>query len=850
MAAGGDHKRRKKSIATYGKAVRRRGPEYLVPGTTFNPSFEDDEKRRSPIRSVTEEILDPASGSQHHHITSRPTPNGSNVFDVPSSDSADDSAQVQQRKRTTKYPKSTRKRAKRDSQAATTTLGTGVGNGKQPLADKSLGAAASPNTRNSRPSREHQLHSIQVQAKAPLPANSSSSNTTPCITHEFMRKVLHSPSTMGNKPRDLPTFRGDRSQAKVRPVELPPVDNNEFTVSPRYQSVSPAPNSSYSSVQLSRRNTPRNYDAEIESSTSGQATPTVLTPKSVKLWNGLLGNDFEIASHVSSDAIVNKTVARHHRAPRKRLIDSLVEQRESKSPAGIIEDTGEEEKVEEEEDDDIDLKHASGVQLAPYMSTADTTRQGSQRALTSAAPSTSQSSGPRITYSRQRSMLAEPEDILLSLDSNSSQYLEETTERRRKRRGSMPPLSQLRSLEEDEHMEDVQSGNGIRTVHELRQAGANKRFMDEIEDVVERIGVPSKQPSMRRSGLLELLSKMHDKSFLRNLVISGMDQRLLLNLGDESDVIAGFLVASVLIFLLHSATSPVATVQLLSQGFTKFISRLLKVNDSIISVARQRKTNMSKAAQAILTEEHNKLLEKELWGEIQPKLLSPQTVALACLELVVQQNRENAAAQSMISTEITSDLFMILEPYSRDGSWHQIETYKPADLHLTLSLLEYHSLSFVSGSEDSKLRDEYIGIIRSITNGLLKTGLDEFMPSRIQFLRLALNITNNNSHASDLLATPIFMRDIFSAIMTAFNFTSTLLPEEERLVSVDCLILMLGVMINLVEWSIRDNAHLFILDDSSLGDALQIFSENVGKASDVCDVLFFLDGMTVLTTIG
>jgi len=849
MAAGSDDKRRKKSIATYGKAVRRRGPEYLVPGTAFNPSFEDEEeKRKSPIRLVSEAILDPASGSQRHHITSRPTPNGSNVFDVPSSDSADDSAQVQKRKRTTKYPKSTRKRAKKDIQAATTTLGTGVGNGKQPLGGKSLGTAASPNTRNSRSSREHQLHSIQVKAKAPSPAKSPSSNTTPCTTHDLMHQVLQSPSTMGNKPRDLPTSRGDNSQAKVRPVELPPVDNNESTVSPRHHS-------SYSSAHLSGRSTPRNYDAEIESSTSGQATPTVLTPNSVKLWNGLLGNDFEIASHASSNVIVNKTVVRHHRSSRKRLIDSLVEQRESKSPAGIIEDTGEEEEEKEEEEDDdhdhdIDLKHASGVQLVHYMSTADTTRQGSQRASTSAAPSTPQASGPRITYSRQRSMLAEPEDILLSLDSNSSQYLEETTERRRKRRGSMPPLSQLCSLEEDEHMEDKQPGNGIRTVHELRQAGANKRFMDEIEDLVERIGVPSKQPSMRRSGLMELLSKMHDKSFLRNLVISGMDQRLLLNLGDESDVIAGFLVASVLIFLLHSGTSPVATVQLLNQGFTKFISRLLKINDSIISVARQRKTNMSKAAQAMLTEEHNKLLEVQLWGEIQPKLLSPQTVALACLELVVRQNRENAATQSMISTEITSDLFMILEPYSRDGSWQQIETYKPADLHLTLSLLEYHSLSFVSGSEDSKLRDEYISIIRIITNGLLKTGLDEFMSSRIQFLRLALNITNNNSHASDVLATPIFMRDIFSAIITAFNLTSTLLPEEERLVSVDCLILMLGVMINLVEWSIRDNAHVFILDDSSLGDALQIFSENVGKASDVCDALFFLDGMTALTMIG
>lgn len=839
MAAGSDDKRRKKPIATYGKAVRRRGPEYLVPGTAFNPSFEEEDKRRSQLPLINEAIL------------SRPTPNGSNAFDVPLSDGGNDSARAQKRKRITSQPTSTYKRAKKDIQAPTTTLDTSIGNGK-PLGDNSRGTASRLSSRKFRSSQEHQLHSIQAKAKAQLPAKPSSSNTTPCTAQDFMHQVLQSPSsTMGNKPGDLPTSRGDKCEARVQSAELPPIDNNEPTVSSRLQSVSPPRNSSYSAAHLLRRSTPCKDDPEIESNTSGHTTPTVLTPKSIKLWNGLLGNDFEVASQASSDVIVNKTMARHHRLPRRRLIDSLVEQRESRSTWGIIEDASEEQDEEGEEGDhDIDLKDAPGVQLVHCMNTEDTTSQGSQRASTSAVPPTSQASGPRITYSRQRSMLAEPEDFLLSLDSNSSQYPPETTERRRKRRGSMPPLSQLCSPEEDEHMEDSQPGNGIRTVHELRQAGANKRFMDEIEDLVERIGIPSKQPSMRRSGLLELLCKMHDKNFLRNLAITGMDQRLLLNLGDESDIIAGFLVASVLIVLLNSATSLVAIVHLLSQGFTKFISRLLKINDSIILIARQRKTNMSKAAQAMLAEEHNKLLEMPLWGETQPKLLSPQTVALACLELVVRQNRKNAATQAMISTEITSDLFMILEPYSRDSSWQQIETYKPADLYLTLSLLEYHSLSFVGGAEDAKLGDEYISIIRSITNGLLKTELNELVSSRIQFLRLALNITNNNSHASNVLATPIFMRDIFSAIIRAFNLISTSLAEKERLVSVDCLILMLGVMINLVEWSIRGNAHDFTLDDSSLGDALQIFSENVGKASDVCDTLFFLDGITALMMIG
>ena len=75
--------------------------------------------------------------------------------------------------------------------------------------------------------------------------------------------------------------------------------------------------------------------------------------------------------------------------------------------------------------------------------------------------------------------------------------------------------------------------------------------------------------------------------------------------------------------------------------------------------------------------------------------------------------------------------------------------------------------------------------------------------------------------------------DAFRAIISDFKLLSDLSPEEKRSASVDSLILTLGIMINLVEWSDRANEQTRVLDNRSLGDAVQIFMVNLEKASEV-----------------
>lgn len=830
MAASNDNKRRKKSIATYGKAVRRRGPDYLDPTKAFEDELIDGGKRQSSVSHNKEAALDPASCAQYSQLSPAPISDGADVFDFPSSHTEDNNSHPQKRKKPTREPQAPLKRAKKDY-IATAAAPTDMSNGNRSAQAKSRNIA---DNRRAAKSGRVQVHNLKSNGDkiSPLIESISPSSTIIGTKHGLTDCIqARSRTIVGIKSSTTTPSERDSCQEAQEHVSFSTDDNNSL-VAPPQTTLQPAPSkprSSTSNLGCPRTSTPCRDDTEISPTFGDHSTPTAHTAKSVKIRNGLSGVDFETSSHATAKDIANQVTPRSRRAPRKRLIDALIEQ--------VAERPSSRKNSDSENDDSSSKQETPRVQPARYTNIADESEKIAHVVPVGVVSSIPQAPGPKITYSRQRSMLEE-QDLLVSIDPGSSQYDNERADTWRKRRGSIPTLSQARSQAENDDVDDKQPGGGIRTVHELRQAGANKRFMDEVEDLSERIGIPSKQSSMRRSGLLDLLGKMHDKAFLRNLVSSGMDQRLFLRLGDEVDIIAGFIIASVLVILLRSTASPVATSYLLCQDFSNFISRLIKVGDTITVFARQRKTNMSKAAQTLLAEEHSRLLEMQIWGEVQPKMLSPRTVALACLDLVVRQNRVSGGAGEIISDGMRDDLFMILEPYSKEDSWQRIETLQLADLHLTLSVFEFCSLGFASDTAESGWAEEHLAIVREVVSGLFRTAPNEFTSTRALLLRLTLNITNNNSQASDIFATPGFIRDIFSDIISAFKLLPILSSEKERLISVDSLILTLGVMINVVEWSVRAKEHAHVLDDISLEDALQIFMENVEKTSEVCNELY------------
>ncbi|KFZ15883.1 hypothetical protein V502_05357 [Pseudogymnoascus sp. VKM F-4520 (FW-2644)] len=818
MATGNDTTSRKRSFATYGKARRRPGPDYLAPAKAFKDDTGDGRSRQHSVPRNMEPATDTSTHVQRPQTSPSPVTDDPNVFDFPS-DSDNGTSRPDKRKRITKQPQASPKRIKKEHVGAKT--------------------AATGDASNGRPSHTTPKRNVASKARAPkssivrhrdtMPSGDDISNSMDLVPlshtatgakHGLPGRAKAKPDTAVRiESSDTITPKEDKGQGTQRHNTYSPTSDRSKSITPRRNS--PVPKSSTSGFHAPGTVTPVRDNTDSPPNISGQSTPTGLTPKSVKMWNGLLGDDFDAASGPARAETTLQNKGANRRLPRRRLIDSFAEKRAA-VPVSTAQRGG--------------LSPKRGISNAPpdINLTTDTDKPSSV-AVGQAAIVAPQASGPRITYSRQRSMLAE-QDLLTSIDPNSSQSQDEGPETPRRRRGAIPALSRLHSLDEDDEEDDKQPGGGIRTFHELRQAGANKRFVDEVEDLSERIGVPTKQPSMRRSGLLDLIGKTHDKAFLKSLISNGMDQRLFLRLGDETDIISGFIIASILVILLNSTASPIATSHLLSQGFSDFISRLLKVDDTITSLSQQRKTNMSKMTQTLLAQEHKKLLEMQIWGEVQPTKLSPRLVALACLVLVAKQNRESGIAGGIVSDEVKEELFSIVNLYTEESSWQPTGRLQLADPHLAISILELSSLGLSNSPGDTGWGSRHLAVIREITHVALRAAPSELSSTKALVLGLALNITNNNSLASEIFSTAGFIHDAFNAILSDFKLLLDMVPGEKQSTSVDGLILTLGIMINLVEWGDRANEPTRVLDNGSLGDAVRIFVVGLGKAPEVDSV--------------
>ncbi|OBT65959.1 hypothetical protein VE03_03155 [Pseudogymnoascus sp. 23342-1-I1] len=817
MATGNDATTRKRSFATYGKARRRPGPEYLAPAKAFKDDVGGGRSRQYSVPRSIEPTEDTSTHVQRPQTSPSPVTDDPNVFDFPS-DSDNATSRPDKRKRITKQPQASPKRIKKEHVGVKKATATDTSNGSSPhttpnrnIASKVRASKSSiMRHRDTRPSGDKISNSTELALSRTA---SGAKNGLPG------REKAKPDTTIRGEPSATTVPKKDKGQGTQRHNTYSPTIDRSQSVTPRRNS--PVPKSPSSDFHAPRTITPVRDNTASPLDFSGQSTPTGLTPKSVKMWNGLLGDNFDAVSGPTTDDTTLQNKGANRRLPRRRLIDSFAENRAAVS-------------IPIAQRGDPSLKR--GVSDAPP-DTNLTTDTEKPTSVTVGQPAiiAPQVLGPRITYSRQRSMLAE-QDLLSSIDPSSSQSQDEAVETPRRRRGAMPTLSRLHGLEEDDEEDDKQPGGGIRTFHELRQAGANKRFVDEVEDLSERIGVPTKQPSMRRSGLLDLIGKTHDKAFLKSLISNGMDQRLFLRLGDETDIISGFIIASILVILLNSTTSPIATSHLLNQGFSEFISRLLKIDDTITSLSHQRKTNMSKMTQTLLAQEHKKLLEMHIWGEVQPTRLSPRLVALACLVPVAKQNRESGIARGIVSDEIKEELFSIVNLYTEESSWEPTGRLQLANLHLTISILELSSLSLSHSSGDTGWESRHLAVIREITHVALRAAPSELSSTKALVLGLALNITNNNSLASEVFSTAGFIRDAFDAILSDFKMLLDMIPGEKQSTSVDGLILTIGIVINLVEWGDRANKPTHVLDNGSLGDAVRIFVIGLGKAPEVHSV--------------
>ncbi|KAI9837589.1 MAG: hypothetical protein M1819_007240 [Sarea resinae] len=587
------------------------------------------------------------------------------------------------------------------------------------------------------------------------------------------------------------------------------------------------------------------------------------TPRQAMLWQELLGDDSQAVSigselpghlqtdcsgsdHTSRSTECSREKLRLRRYPRKshkRLIDILATEEETfgDEPAQLYQsDSGSNSDSEPtryySQQPSTVTEVATAVRSPvetpnlPLAPPADTNPSYSQVAQTIV------NGGPKITYARQRSHLTEEllnEELLLPISMDSGSEYRQST------RGGggkeyVTALNRDRFKVNAEADGDAET-TGIRSIYELREAGGNKRFLDEMEALFEDLeDRRSISLSKQRSSLLEICLKLLDQGFARRMVDHGLEQRLFDYL-DFQNVISRFLLGSALCLLFGSSAVTHTVFRAREAETATFLISLLDVEDDITSLVKGRQSKLSKATQGLLIEYRNKLQKSSVWGTERPSIISLQIVGLRCLELLVCQSREAGNMELIISQGAFSKLFKLLLHHSEVPPMQESSKQRTLEVEYAISILE--SCTINTGSRADTLpwsNESLLGLANLLP--ILCCWPDEGS-EKIQALalRLTLNLTNNNVQLCDAFSSPGLIKAIVDIVDVKFRALSETLLDDDRLHALDHLVLALGSLINFAEWSKESRAIIYC--DRNCGEfpidmLLGLFLEKLEKASE------------------
>ncbi|KAF4780545.1 hypothetical protein HER10_EVM0012770 [Colletotrichum scovillei] len=367
-----------------------------------------------------------------------------------------------------------------------------------------------------------------------------------------------------------------------------------------------------------------------------------------------------------------------------------------------------------------------------------------------------------------------------------------------------PTMSKLASFafeEEEIEEDDSARGGGIIDIHALRQAGANHRFADSMADLLDRVGTPqpprSQTARSRRNALLELASKLRDKTFLRQFRDQGAKDALFHALGQEEDFVSGFVLLSVVLVLFTSYSVPHLVPQLQSEGIAQLASRMFNMDEDIVSIAAQRKSNLSRNAQSSLSALKSTIQHLDLWKDSPPTVLSPRTVALKAISVLCKDG--DSTATRHILSSLTDQLFGFAETGWQDCRAHGMEG---TDGGLALSLLEGYSIAAMESDAGPRWTKRYLPIFADVLTTAMARPLQEFGDFESTALKLALNTTNNNPVAASAFGRGDLFRELAEASVAGFELLEQSVRKGAFSKDVyETLMLLLGVMINTSEHS-------------------------------------------------
>ncbi|KAK6432390.1 hypothetical protein LTR95_011441 [Oleoguttula sp. CCFEE 5521] len=528
-----------------------------------------------------------------------------------------------------------------------------------------------------------------------------------------------------------------------------------------------------------------------------------LTPKQKQLWADFLGSEDapdaptpatsmrRLKLRDASDPLNQSTIVPAKRSQphttlwrRTRAVDRLKASRLSASNS--------EDSDTREDADDSEMPDANGTGGTNLADSRSPVAEPRREVDTVRSQEMKPVDGPRITYAKVRSHLAEDslEGMILDLPTETPQRAAATA-----RRVGRP--AEARTFEFDLDDNDDGTANGVRTIHELRAAGRSTRVMGEISDLLQEVADHSPgAKSRRRAALLELATKLLDPKFTEQFVGHGFEHQLLAEHGAPSDPIADFVLASAYMLL---ATADLSSHTLKSFEKTlPWLTTQLANQQHVGKLAKARSSNMSKAAQGDVVAFAEKLKASSQFIERQPGTLTPRLVALETMDMLVTKLRNNGNRSSLFSS---MDLITFLPSGGLEVAL-QASADSLLEAELVVSILE--ALSTLSAV--SEWPEGVMSAIGSLPT-VLASASEASPHTKWLSYRLCLNVTNDPSIDHAVFANQNTVQYVLYDIVSGFaalqnpTVASEEISEETMALNLDLLVLAIGILVNLAEHS-------------------------------------------------
>ncbi|KAL8791420.1 MAG: hypothetical protein Q9213_000036 [Squamulea squamosa] len=428
---------------------------------------------------------------------------------------------------------------------------------------------------------------------------------------------------------------------------------------------------------------------------------------------------------------------------------------------------------------------------------------------------------PKATYSSQRSFLTAVElDATSSFDVPLADHEQQSRKRLRTETQSLD-IGFPEGIQEGNV--DGSQGSSMRTIHELRESGENVRHLNDTEALFDDIDEQSlASRSWKRKRLLDLIRRLHEPAFCRLLFDQGFDNRLLTHAESrDNDAIADALLAVAILYLVATPSNGQAASPSYILRVADFFAAKLERDQDLIGLVHVRRWNLSKQEQSDLKGYFvDVLMQSSVWRNGTPSKLSMRLIALQGLEYLVRTGREAGCKTEILPPEIIQRLVQGLP--SAYGA------VKPSmdlllETRLAISALESYTISGTNHDDQQWTQDTLRPVI-SVLSWL--SGLPDNAGEDTQklTLRLYLNLTNNNPRLCEAFAGQEVLTAMLSVVESHFQSLSERKQGMSGSNVLDNLILALGTLINLVEWStaVRD---IMISTIGQDGDFLQTLVE-------------------------